>query len=251
MGPAKITVEFIKDNHKFRVERSLSKQKFLGSKLFRDGSLVEQNWNNVSAYIMDLMGVTRNSFEHVLYMSEGAAFRFLNSPLKEGITKEIEETLRIDTLERLLLEVQDEQKKYGDLENSILNEQKRLEDFTPVTESERLNLVEQLKQFDQQLENARKTVYDKTSQIAEARVDLSRFKDVVSRADQARSIIRKLSGSERFDEDYFAETNSTLNSLNVDYQNLQEQIMQRAKRKGMLEEQISSLEKGMQSSFWC
>ena len=242
-GPAKIILEFIKGNRKYRVERLLSRQKYLGSKVFCDGLLVEQNWNNVSDYIMSLLGVTKNSFEHVLYMSEGAVFRFLTSPLKEGITKEIEETFQVDRLEGLLDEIENEQKRYRNKEATLLMEQKKLEDFTPVTANEHSDIIEQTKHLEQEFEVLRKNAADKATEVSNLRLELSRYKDIINRAEQAKSIIQRVSNTQRFDENFFDETSKVMETLKADYQNLQEESLQKSKKKGMLEEQIASLEK--------
>jgi len=242
-GIAKITLEFIKDTRKYRVERSLTKQRYLNARVFCDGQLVEQNWNNVNDYMMNKLGVTKNSFAHVLYMSEGAAFRFLSTPLKEGITKEIEETLNIDRLQGLLDEIEREQKTYKNQETLLLNEQKKLKDFIPVTTEEQSTSSRQASELEQQTAKLRKEIAGKTTNEAALRIKASNYKDILNRADQARSIIQRMDASAQFDQDFLKESSRVIEATRMNYQNLQDEIMQKSKKKGMIEEQITALEK--------
>ena len=113
--PATVSIDFIHGMKNYQINRSLSKDKKIASTVLCNEQVVARNWDDASRYISNLLGIDKNFFARVIYMSEGHLFSFLSYDSKNTLFKQVEQALEIDRIEDLTDLIKDEKDHYQKL----------------------------------------------------------------------------------------------------------------------------------------
>lgn len=98
---ANVRMSFTVDNHEYIVERTQSRRRAEGATLTlaQAGKPLASSNKHVTAKIEDLMGVSQDFLQRIVYMAEGDVFRFLDQPPGNALDLQIRRVLGLTQLD--------------------------------------------------------------------------------------------------------------------------------------------------------
>ncbi len=125
---ATVRLIFMAGEQEYLVERSQSSKKAEGARLnlIGDRKALASSQSRVTAKIEELLGVSADFLQRIIYMAEGDVFRFLDQPPGEAIDAQIRQVLGLTQMDEFLKATEGAEKE---LKTQIKNVQELLADL--------------------------------------------------------------------------------------------------------------------------
>ncbi len=238
--PASISLDFIQGMKNYQITRTLSKDKKIASTVLCNREIVARNWDEASRYVRDLLGIDKNFFERVIYMSEGHLFSFLSYDSKNTLFKQVEQALEIDRIEDLRTLIKEEKDHYQKLE---IERKKQVECFSQITlvdpaiSLERKEVLEiNQKSAQQELETVETYIFSKK----QLWTDLEK---AFSKINSMKTELAEIIDIAEYESDFLGTIKTGILQMNSKLDTVSAQIDPKIQEKGSVEERITSLTK--------
>ena len=120
---ATVRLSFSVDGQTYLVERSQSHSRAEGAKLTRlgDGKQLASSHTRVTAQIEQLVGVSADFLQRIIYMAEGDVFRFLDKPPGQALDLQIRQVLGLTQLDEFVQALGMAEKEFKDQIRGLQN----------------------------------------------------------------------------------------------------------------------------------
>ena len=242
--PANIIVEFLHDLKNYSIKRVISKERRLFSAVYFNGEMKTQGWDEVSNYIGDLLGIDKNFFERVVYMSEGDIFRFLSSRSdKTSIMAQIEQALAIDKMTDLRDEVKRQTEFYQNLE---VEQKKQVECFSQLLPQQTLetsSLEAKHDEIKHKIDALKKEINRLEEEVYQKKQQADRLNNAIQKINETKQTLDTLVDGPSYEREFLKETQLKRESLEKKLNDTEQKIEHKIKEKGAIEERILAIKK--------
>jgi len=242
--PANIIVEFLHDLKNYSIKRVISKERRLFSAVYFNGEMKTQGWDEVSNYIGDLLGIDKNFFERVVYMSEGDIFRFLSSRSdKTSIMAQIEQALAIDKMTDLRDEVKRQTEFYQNLE---VEQKKQVECFSQLLPQQTLetsSLEAKHDEIKHKIDALKKEINRLEEEVYQKKQQADRLNNAIQKINETKQTLDTLVDGPSYEREFLKETQLKRESLEKKLNDTEQKIEPKIKEKGAIEERILAIKK--------
>jgi exonuclease SbcC len=182
--PTTVRLSFTIDEQEYQIERSQSWKRAEGIKLVRttDEKVLASSHLSITSKIQELMGVSTDFLQRIIYMAEGDVFRFLNQPPGESLDLQIRHVLgltQLDEFVRALVLAEKEIKG----QTTVLKELLKELELSGIREGSDLDRhVQQMDTRHERLLADLRSVQDEMTQHARENEDLLRLVPLFNRA---------------------------------------------------------------------
>lgn len=240
---AEIVVEFLNNLKVYRIERILSRDRRISSKVYCNKELKAEGWEEVTSFLSKLLGIDKNFFERAVYMSERDILRFISNLPKKAIVSQVEEALKIDKMTDLVDELNKEKECYQKIEEEQKRELDILKGVVPQQQIDSFKIKESLVESKKstelsevQLGNATNKIYSRTEHIE----DLTKL---IKRTEELEKDLTGLIDASAFKSEFLQEIRRARDSSQNKLNDIIKVLEPKIKEKGALEERIQSTSK--------
>ena len=181
---ATVRLSFSVDGQTYLVERSQSHSRAEGAKLTRlgDGKQLASSHTRVTAQIEQLVGVSADFLQRIIYMAEGDVFRFLDKPPGQALDLQIRQVLGLTQLDEFVQALGMAEKEFKDQIRGLQNLLDDLERLGVRKDPDFERHVRDMDQRREQLLADLRSGQDEITRYRRENEDLERLRQLLDRA---------------------------------------------------------------------
>lgn len=181
---ATVRLSFSVDGQTYLVERSQSHSRAEGAKLTRlgDGKQLASSHRRVTAQIEQLVGVSADFLQRIIYMAEGDVFRFLDKPPGQALDLQIRQVLGLTQLDEFVQALGMAEKELKDQIRGLQNLLGDLDRLGVRKDSDFERHIRDMDERREQLLADLRSVQDEITRYRRENEDLERLRQLLDRA---------------------------------------------------------------------